>query len=117
MQTELAAIETVTDLSPALSLLQDRKGRKRVNHKYARKSMQSKERCLLKIAMLILAADITVSISSRSLTATKYITIKRLQCVKVGKSQTHKLQCFSQSMTQASKNQPPACKTILLTKS
>lgn len=48
--------------------------------------------------MLILATDITVSISLSSPRAIKYITIKRLQCVKVGKSQTHKLQNISQSI-------------------
>lgn len=75
-------------------------------------------RSLLKIAMLILAIDMTVSISLGLLTVTKYITMKRLPCGKVGKGQTHKLQNISQSisMTQVSKNQPPAPKTILLTR-
>lgn len=60
MQTELVAIETVTDLSPASSLLQDRKGRERASHKYVRKTMQSEKRSLLKIAMLILVIGITL---------------------------------------------------------
>lgn len=60
--------------------------------------MPSEERSLLKLAMF-LAIDITVSISLSSLTATKYITIKRFQFVKVGKSQTQKLQNISQSIS------------------
>jgi len=43
VQTELVAIETITDLSPALSLLQERKGRTRSSHKYAIKTVQSEK--------------------------------------------------------------------------
>lgn len=59
MQTELVAIETVTDLSPALILLQERKGKERASHKYRRKTTQS-EKDDLKIAMLILVIGITL---------------------------------------------------------
>lgn len=59
MQTELVAVETVTDLSPALSLLQERKGRERANYKYARKIMQS-QKDQLKIVTLILVTGITL---------------------------------------------------------
>lgn len=65
MQTELVATETVTDLSPVLSLLQreKKKRREKVNQKLARKIMQSEKRSLLKIAMLTLAISVTLSLS------------------------------------------------------
>lgn len=65
MQTELVATETVTDLSPVLSLLQrgKKKRREKVNQKLARKIMQSEKRSLLKIAMLTLVISVTLSLN------------------------------------------------------
>lgn len=84
MQTELVAIESVIDLSPASSLLQERKGKEQVinvqqtpcnlkrDHKHSNVDSGNK--------------DYSVSISLISLIGTTYITTKRFQCVKVDKS-------------------------------